>query len=403
MITQLFQPEPNHLKGLTFAKELQKLGNDIEVLTGFPNYPGGCVYKGYKQKWRMNEIVDRISILRVPLFPDHSKSGLRRFLCYMSQALTMCCPGIFLVRKPDVAHVYQGPATLTLPAILLRLFHGVPYILDVQDIWPDSVMSSGMLKVKSARFLLNSWCKLTYKLASKIVVLSPGYKILLIERGVPESKIEVVYNWCDESQMQNSDESIPEQDSHGLAGRFNIIYAGNLGPVQALDTILDAAGLIQEKHPVVQFIFIGDGIDRKRLEQLVISQNIKNVKFIDRQPIDKIGSFLAKADALLIHLRDDPLCRVGIPQKTQAYLAAGRPVIMAVRGDASELVKQANAGIVCSPQDADSLAKAVEDLLQQSPEQRNAMGLSGRVFYEKYLSFQVGLSRMYKIFAGVTK
>ncbi len=400
MITQLFQPEPNHLKGLAFAKELRHMGNEVEVLTGFPNYPGGRVYAGYRQKWRVREVVDGVSILRVPLFPDHSNSGLRRFLCYMSLAFTMCIPGCFLVRRPDVVHVYQGPATLALPALLLRLLLGVPYVLDIQDMWPDSVLSSGMLKFRSARGVLNFWCNLTYRLAKKITVLSPGYKNLLVERGVPASKIEVVYNWCDEAQMLNSSGSNSKVDPYGLAGRFNVIYAGNLGPVQALDSVIEAAGLLQESFPNLQFVFVGDGIDCARLKRLVASQNINNVKFVPRQPIDKIGEILEKADALLIHLRDDPLCRVGIPQKTQAYLAVGRPIIMAVHGDASDLVKQTNSGIVCVPQNAESIARAVEDLLRMPPEKRSLMGQNGKVFYEKHLSFHVGVNRMAAIISG---
>jgi colanic acid biosynthesis glycosyl transferase WcaI len=307
------------------------------------------------------------------------------------------------VRKPDVIHVYQGPATLAFPAMVLRVCFGVPYVLDIQDIWPESVLSSGMLRFPAAALLLNRWCGLAYRLAAKIVVLSPGYKSALMARGVPASKIEVVYNWCEETRMLHPKSSGGDADPFGLSGRFNVVYAGNLGRIQALDAVVQAAGLLRKRCPDVQFVFVGDGVDTERLKCKVADERIANIKFIPRQPIDKVGAILSRADALLIHLRDDPLCRIGIPQKTQAYLAAGRPIIMAVRGDATNLVQQANAGIVCEPENAASIAEAVESLFLLPFDKRRAMARNGRDFYDKHLSFPVGLNRMITIFSGVVQ
>ena len=126
LITQLFYPEPNHLKGLAFAKALMSLGHEVEVLTGFPNYPGGKLYQGYRQKFFQKENIEGVSIIRVPLIPDHSDSGFRRIVCYLSLAVSASIPGLFLIQKPDVVHVYQGPATLALPAFFLRFLRRVP-------------------------------------------------------------------------------------------------------------------------------------------------------------------------------------------------------------------------------------------------------------------------------------
>jgi len=398
IITQLFQPEPNHLKGLAFAKELARLGHEVEVLTGFPNYPDGRIYRGYRQRWRQRETIEGISIIRVPLFPDHSSSGFRRMLCYISLALSACIPGLFLVRRPDVVHVYQGPATLALPAIVLRLLRSVPYVLDVQDLWPESVTSSGMLSMPGLTFFLNKWCDLVHRLAAKIVVLSPGYKRMLTARGVEASKIDVVYNWCDESQMYTPASEKKTGDLFGLADRFTIVYAGNLGRIQALDAVLEAASLLHQEHPDVLFVFVGDGIDTDRLKEIVSRKGLDNVRFIPRQPVTEIGVILEKADALLIHLRDDPLCRVGIPQKTQAYLAAGKPVIVAVKGDTADLVIEAKAGIPSEPEDPAGIAAAVNRLYELSSEERAQMGHNGLVYYKRHLAFAVGVKRMECLF-----
>lgn len=400
MLTQLFQPEPNHLKGLVFAKEMVRLGHSVEVLTGFPNYPGGRIYTGYRQSWRMREQLDSVPVIRVPLFTDHSSSALRRMLCYASLALSACIPGIFLVKKPDVVHVYQGPATIVLPAIVLKLLFGVPYVLDVQDMWPESVLGSGMLRFRSLASILHFWCDLTYHLAAKIVVLSPGYKQAIMQRGVPADKIEVVYNWCDDSQ-ESAPEGDDDTDPFGLNGYFNVIYAGNLGKVQALDSVIRAADLLKEEFPRLRMVFVGDGVDGERLKKNVDNEKIINVRFIPRQPVARIGSILKKSDALLIHLRDDPLSRIGIPQKTQAYLAAGRPIIMAMRGDAANLLKSAGAGVTCEQENPENIAAAIRILIQMSPEERNIMAVNGRRYYVDNLSFSVGSRQMENILAGV--
>lgn len=400
MLTQLFQPEPNHLKGLYLAKDLISRGHDVEVLTGFPNYPGGRIYKGYRQKWRMREMLDMVQVIRVPLFTDHSSSALRRMLCYFSFAFTACLPGIFLVKKPDVVHVYQGPATLVLPALLLKLFFGVPYVLDVQDLWPESVVGSGMLRFRFLDSILHFWCDLTYRFAAQIVVLSPGYKQAIMLRGVPDNKIHVIYNWCDVSQESVS-EKRDDTDPFDLNGCFNVIYAGNFGGVQALESVIRAAAMLKHELPHVRFVFVGDGVEGERLKKIVAEEQIDNVRFIPRQPVEKIRSILEKADVLLIHLRNDPLCRIGIPQKTQAYLATGKPIIMAVNGDAADLLNRAGAGVTCEQENPASIAEAVRLLFRMSPEERAVMALNGRQFYTENLCYAVGSRKLEKLFLTV--
>ncbi|MDX2479221.1 MAG: glycosyltransferase family 4 protein, partial [Desulfuromusa sp.] len=371
-------------------------------LTGFPNYPGGKIYAGYRQRPFQFEDIEGISVVRVPLIPDHSSSAFLRILCYLSLTLTMCVPGLFLVQKPDVVHVYQGSATLALPAMLMRFFRRVPYVLDVQDLWPESVTSSGMLKHVWFESFLNFWCKMTYKYAQKIVVLSPGYRDVLIERGVRAEKIEVVYNWCDENQATDTILTGPVSDIF-KAACFTVVYAGNLGVVQRLDAVLGAAEILKVQCPEVRFAFIGDGVDSERLKSVAVEKKLDNVVFVPRQPSSNIGAILARADALLIHLRDDPLCRVGIPQKTQAYMAAGRPVIVGVKGNAADIVLAAEAGLFCEPENPSSIAETILQLQKLPPEELEKMAQNGRSYYQKKLSFAVGSKQMESVFEGCFK
>lgn len=397
MLTQLFQPEPNLLKGIEFAKGMTNLGHSVQVLTSFPNYPLGKIYPGYRRSLYSYDLIDDISIVRVPHYIDHSGSGFKRALSYISFAMAACIPGIFLIKKPDIVHVYQGPATLVFSALFIKFFLRVPYVLDVQDIWPQSVVGSGMLKYKFIVPLLSYWSDLTYRFATKIIVLSPGYKNEILKRGVPENKIDVVFNWCDSKQERDivrhdSATSLP------IDGFFNVVYAGNFGKVQALESLLGAANLLKHELPRLRVTLVGDGVEKKRLEALVKEGGIGNVFFMPRQSTVEINSILTKADALVIHLRADPLSSIGIPQKTQAYLASGRPIIMATGlGDAADMVKIAKAGIFCDQESEIGIAEAICTLFNMPLEEREQMGVNGREFYENNLSYLLGVKKMENI------
>ena len=392
LLTQLFQPEPNHLKGLHFAKELARRGHQVEVLTGYPNYPGGSVYRGYRIRPWMRETMDGITVTRVMMNPSHNRSAIGRITCYASFALSAANLGPYLMKKPDIIHVYQGPSTLGWPAIVFRAILGVPYVLDVQDLWPESVSSSRMLPIPGVASVLGLWSKLTYRFARKIVVLSEGYRDRLISRGVPSSKIEVVYNWCDEQFVQKNGESVGFAP-FDLRGRFNVVYTGNFGVVQALKTVLDAASIVENVRPDIQFVLVGDGVERLALKEIAARRNQKNVLFVPRQSQERLQFITAAADILIVHLKDDPLTRVSIPQKTQYALAAGKPVIMAVRGNAADLVREAGAGIVCRPESAEDLSHAVLNLASLPSDELRSIGNRGREFYKQKLSFCIGLEK----------
>ena len=391
LLTQWFQPEPM-LKGLSFATALAARGHSVQVLTGFPNYPGGHLYPGYKIRPWQREVMAGIQINRVALYPSHDQSGLRRIVCYLTFAFSCLLIGIWRVHKPDVIYVYNlvtlGPA-----AFLLRLLCGAKVIIDVQDLWPESVINSGMLHNKVAHRLLETACTAIYRQADWVTVLSPGFKELLVSRGIEPEKIEVIYNWCDEATQKPAerDESLAVET--GLAGRFNVMFAGTMGVMQGLDAVLKAAELCTTYTPNIQFVFIGGGIDRPRLEAMAAELNLPNVRFLPRQPPEMMGRYYALADALLVHLRDDPLFRITIPSKTQAYLYMGKPIIMAMTGDSASLVLQSGAGIVCPPDDPIALAEKVACLAAMKPEEREHMGQAGRNFYHQHLALQVGVDR----------
>jgi len=396
MLTQWFDPEPI-FKGLGFAKALVARGHEVEVLTGFPNYPGGELYPGYEVRpWR-RENIDGVSVIRVALYPSHDKSALKRVTNYASFAFAAATLGPLLVREPDVIYVYHPPATIGLAAIALKERFGAPIVYDIQDMWPDTIAASGMLTNPLALKTVDTYCRVLYRKCDRIVVLSPGFKRLLEGRGVPAQKIEVIYNWTfEDGETPRSDRELSEE--FGFFGRFNVLFAGTMGTGQGLDAVLDAAKILARKKPEIQFVLVGGGVDRERLVERVEREQIDNVLFLPRQEPSAMGPILAAADVLLVHLKDDPLFRVTIPSKTQAYLASGKPILMGVRGDAAELVERAGAGISFEPDNANDLARSVEVVVNLSIEQREAMGLRGREYYQRELSVAVGVERFSRLF-----
>lgn len=390
MLTQWFEPEPT-FKGLLFAKELQRQGHDVEVLTGFPNYPGGRVYPGYRIRPWQREVVDGVPVVRVALYPSHDNSGARRALNYLSFAGTATLAIPFLPR-PDVVYVYHPPATAALPAMVLRVLRGVPFVYDVQDLWPDTLSATGMVDGSGVLGLVGRVMSGVYRRAAEVVVLSDGFRRRLVERGVPEEKVSVIHNWNAEDQI-----SLPPADGAlrrelGLGDAFTVVFAGTMGHAQSLGSVLDAAQLLRDDLGV-RWVFIGGGVQVEHLQERAAEQGLDNVTFLDRRPASEIGEVLAMADALLVHLKADPLFEITVPSKTQAYLMAGRPILMGVAGDAADLVTRSGAGVTFTPDDPASLVAAVAELRALPAEAREEMGRSGQAFYASHLALEVGAAR----------
>jgi colanic acid biosynthesis glycosyl transferase WcaI len=395
-ITQWFQPE-DLFKGLPLAKELSKLGHQVEVLTGFPNYPQGRLYYGYKIRFLQRETMEGVSVIRVPLYPSHDKSGLKRIINYISFAFSAAIIGPWVIKKADVAYVYHPPATIGFPAAMIKLLRRIPFVYDVQDLWPDTLAATGMFNNKLGLWLISKWCKFIYKKAGKIVVLSNGFKKALVERGVREDKITVIYNWVDDNLVKPCRKNTVLAEKLGLSGKFNIIFAGNIGKAQALDSVITAANLLRNNSRNIQFVFVGAGIEVENLKQKAKDLGLDNVLFIPQQPMSEIGAILNLADILLVHLKDDPLFRITVPSKIQAYLAVGRPILVGVRGDAADLVIKAKAGLTCIPEDANSIADGVRKFMNMSAQELDTMGKNGTIFYKQNLSLEAGTMHLAQV------
>lgn len=381
ILTQWYPPEPALLLQ-ELAQTLQQLGHEVQVLTGFPNYPSGAVYAGYRVRPWQRETLAGVPLVRVALYPEHSKSALRRILNYISFALSASLLGPWLVRRPDVIFVYHPPLTIGWPAWVMGRLWRVPFVYQVQDMWPETLAATGMLHNPRAMAFVGALARRVYRCAAAILVISPGFRDNLLAKGVPGEKVHVVPNWANTETYRPRPPDASLATRLGLAGKFNVMFAGNIGEAQGLDTVLEAAALLSDE-PGVQIVIVGDGIALEGLKRTAAARGVTNILFLGRYPADSMPGLYALADVLLVHLRDDPLFRITIPHKILAYMASGKPVLAAVSGDAADVVARAGAGVTCPPQHPPALAEAVRTLYTLLPSERAAMGFRGQQAVER--------------------
>ena len=401
IVTQLFDPE-NAIKGLGFTKALVDKGHELVVLTTFPSYPGGKIYPGFKMSLIKIEKYEGIKVVRLPCYISHDTSIIKRFLNYGTFGLSTLIYGLFFVGRTNIIYAYHPALVAGYCSWILGIFKSAPFIYDVQDLWPDALTDSGILNNSRAVGFIGKLANFLYTKSTRIVVLSEGYKRLLMERGVPAEKITHVYNWCDESRMKAIHKA-PE--SHQIdSSYFNILYAGNFGAAQGLSSILDAAKVTFKINKKIRFLLLGDGVEYTQLVNKISNEGIINVIILPKVSVDFVGSISRQADALLIHLKESPVYSVTIPSKTQACMALGMPILMAVNGEAADLVRRAGAGVFAKPCDANKIAAAAVYLAEMQPAERQAMGIRARAYYVENLAMSIGVEKtntmLNEIFTG---
>jgi colanic acid biosynthesis glycosyl transferase WcaI len=395
-LTQWFDPEPM-IKGMGFVQGLAARGHQVEVVTGFPNYPGGKVYDGYRIRPIRREMAGQVAITRLALYPSHSQSKIGRIANYLSFFLSSLIYLLFVARRADIVYVYHPPMTVGLSAAIARLFRRTPTVLDIQDMWPDTLRATGMIGNERVLRLVGVVCAWVYRHVDRITVISPGFGRLLTDRGVPSGKIDVVPNWAPEAADAKPlpPGTTPFRPEHS----FRLLFAGNMGPAQGLGSVLQAALQVQSSHPEIGFYFLGAGIALPDLQAQAAALDLRNVTFLPRVAFNEVDAYLHAADALLVHLTDDPLFAITIPSKTQAYLSAGRPIILAVAGDAADLVARSGAGMTVPPENPAALAEAVIAMAGLTPAARAELGQCAQTFYRAELSLDRALTRLEGIFA----
>lgn len=397
-ISQLFDPE-YAIKGLSFLSGVQKSGLDIDVITTFPNYPTGRVYPGYKNKLWQVEFQNGIRVIRVYSYISHSRSKISRILTYFSFMVSALIASL-IIKRADVIYAYHPQITIGIVAWLVRLVKKTPYITDVQDLWPDTLVATGFIQVGLLYKMINQICNFVYKNSEHIVVLSKGYKEILVQKSVPAEKISFIYNWNSE-ENRIFDECNDDLFSMVL-DKYNskFVYAGNLGAAQSLKSVISAFSRVEDDS--VCLIIIGSGVEEDELKNFSKSLNAENIFFIGYVPSTKIKQYLDEADVLVVHLKDDPLFKITIPSKLQTSLNAGKPILMAVGGEANEIVESAGAGVCALPENVTSIVDAANSILKQRNKWQE-MGKRGKQYYEENMSQQLAVEKIVALLKTISK
>lgn len=383
-LTQWFPPEPVNVP-LWIAESLQRQGLQMSVLTGVPNWPTGEVRDGYSAWRAVREDRSGLRVLRTPLYPSHSRSAVGRFANYATYALSSAALGTHLLRSADVALVYASPATAATAAMI----HKVPYVLLIQDLWPDSIFATGFLTEGSARRLaeasLTWFTDEAYRRAAHIAVISPSMRSRLIRRGVPADKVSVVYNWVDETVMRPAEPDRQLRTRLGLTDAFVLMYAGNHGAAQALDVVLRAMNNLRDISDI-QLVLVGEGIEKRSLRLLAKQLRLSSVHFLDGVPQKQMAALTASADLQLVSLADQDLFRLTMPSKVQSILACAQPVLVCAPGDAARVIDTSGAGFTAPPGDATQLSKVIYRAYRTPRDRLREMGNAGHTYYQSTMS-----------------
>lgn len=380
IISQYFWPENFRINDL--AREFQCRGHVVTVLTGLPNYPAGTFSSGYGLSGPYREYYEGVEVLRCPLFPRGSATGVRLVLNYLSFAVMATLRGGLSCRKNyDVIFVHEpSPITVGFPALALKALTRAPIFFWVLDLWPESV--SATQAVRSVRVLgwIDGIVRFIYRHCDRILVQSQAFVPHVERQQVPSEKVLYFPSWA-EALYETTVGRLPVPEGVHLPEGFRVMFAGNVGAAQDFDTILAAAERLQSRHDI-HWIIIGDGRMLSWAQAEVERRQLAGtVHFLGRHPLETMPAFFAQADAMLVTLRREPIFALTIPGKVQSYLASGRPIIAALDGEGARIVQEAGAGLVCSAEQPEALADAV---LRMAETPRDARGLMGRRGAEYY-------------------
>jgi colanic acid biosynthesis glycosyl transferase WcaI len=380
----VYYPEAIGLREHDLASGLVDLGHQVFVITGLPSYPAGVVYAGYQDEANKWEIVNGVRIYRIPFVGARGRSSIRRIW-------SLVLFTFFTIRalysqkiRPDIVRAYQ----FGLPGYLVSFLRDIPFFLDVQDMWPEWAKATNFSLSEILYKILDWQQKQIYKKAYKITTISKRFKKHLESKGVPANKIFILSNWAGSNNFKVVPRDMNLGIQEDLTGKFNIIYAGNIGSAQGIDVILRSAEVLGNSDRF-QFIVIGDGLEKDNLQHQAHKMGLETVRFIGRKPPESLSQYLAWADVLLLPLKKNPMYEVTIPSKTFTYLACGRPILVAANGDVAELISEIGAGIVVPPENPKAIALAIRNLMSMEYSQREQYGKNAQIAYQKHYDSNV--------------
>jgi len=365
IISEVFAPEEFLINDLVFSWEKQ--GFLVSVLTRNPSYPHGKVYPGYKNPFFQKEFIHKIPVFRVQFIPGYKTNKLVKVLNYIWNMFLGYLWAIMNGNKFDSIYIYQtGPLTFSSIGIFIKKLYKKPTTIWTQDVWPDTVYAYGIAQKGLSRIILEKFVKWIYSNCDNIIVSSPGF-VPIISKYCPPKKVQYIPQWSATSKLSECKETYQKIN---YPGKFNFVFAGNIGEVQNLENVISGfeTFLKYADSREIWLNLLGDGSQLSYLKQIVDANNIDNIKFWGRIKSSDIPYYYEKADVLIISLENKPIFNLTIPAKFQSYLNAEKPIFGVISGEVANLIRNNNLGWVVSPDNIQEIADAFLEITRCLPE-----------------------------------
>jgi len=385
-LSHYFPPEVNAPANRTFehARRWVADGHQVTVITGVPNHPRGRLFPGYRNRWLQEEQLDGIRVIRTWMYLTANEGFLRRTASYVAFAVTAVLASL-RADRPDVVMATSPQFFVGLAGAVVARLKRRPFVLEVRDLWPDSIVQLGQIHQRWLVRALEALETALYRSAAGIVVVTRAFADHIAARGVPRERLLFLPNGIDPRLFRPLAPGPAEREllrRHELEGKFLVAYVGTLGLAHGLLTLVDAAERLRN-DPDIVFLMIGDGADRSRIEAEIARRQLGNVRLLGLRPRSEIPSWLSVIDLTLVLLRDLPVFATVIPSKVFEFLAQERPMLLAApRGEIRAMVEEAKAGLVIEPEDPEALARAVL-MARADPGEMAARARAGREWVER--------------------
>lgn len=397
IVSQYFWPETFIINDL--ARIMAQQGHQLVVVTGKPNYPEGAIYEGYQRSGVQREqFADSIEVIRVPIWPRGNGGARNLIFNYLSFVFSGLAfyPWLLRNREFDVVLVFApSPITQVIPAILLKWLKKAHLAVWVQDLWPESLSATGFVKqpllIKAIGYLVRG----IYACCDTLLVQSKMF-IEPVVRYASRDKIIYYPNSIDVQSSSAVTKDLPADLAAELEQNFCVVFAGNLGTAQSVETLV-ATALKLKDLPELRLVLVGSGSRLSWLQEQKKLHQLDNLLLPGRFPVEAMPQIFVGADALLVSLRDEEIFAQTIPSKIQAYLAAGRPIIAALRGEGAQVVMESGAGRVCQPEDSSALAELIYTMKNLPAVDLQAMGEAGKTYFYEHFEMHSQVTRLVEI------
>lgn len=384
-VSQYYSPEMGapSVRVQQLSRAWAASGHDVTVLTAFPNHPSGTIYPGYRHRFlRLVDTrhQDGVRVLRVAHVPTANRAGWERMVSYSSFATTASLAAS-VVRDVDIVIATSPQLLVGLVGWLRTKLSKAAFVLEVRDIWPESITASGVSHKHSSLFkILRTLARFLYGEADHVVTVTDSMRGYLIKHNhLTPARVDVIGGGVNLNLFTNTNDRTVAQQEWGLCEQFVVSYVGTLGAAHDLRTVLGAADELREAAPDVVFVLAGEGAAKLSLKREAKIKQLANIRFIDRQDIARVPSLIAASDVCLAVLRNDPLFETVVPTKIFEYMACGKPVLSNIQGETKKLLDLSGAGISVSSSDSRELARGILEL-RDDKNKSARLGEAGRSY-----------------------